>query len=180
MFEDSMTFLWRNRNNNLVNIGQGTGFSVGVDTIVGQNFDKFNLHQWYYYDHWITKDHRASIVHKLIKMKTFSIFTDLMLAEKPIGRPTRHNLAERHYTIEFNDPTVQNEIEYPARDTDYNYIPTGISNFADSLVNEVWPPAYYLKAQRRIQTKSNSIKSGNTKNGGLEMSQSCMQTMILK
>jgi len=139
MFEDSLTFLWRNRNNNLVNIGQGTGFSVGVDTIVGQNFDKFNLHQWYYYDHWITKDHRATIVHKLIKMKTFSIFTDLMLAEKPIGRPTRHNLAERHYTIEFTDPTRQNEIEYVARDTDYNYIQPGISNFADSLVNEIWP-----------------------------------------
>ena len=139
MFEDSMTFLWRQRNQGLLNIGQGTGFSVGVDTIVGQNFDKFNLKQWYYYDHWITKDDKLSIAHKLIRMKTFSIFTDFLLSESEIRKPTRHNLSARHYTIEWNNPYLQNEIDYIDRDTDYNIIKPDISNFADSLVNEIWP-----------------------------------------
>jgi len=137
--EDTLTFLWRMRNNGITNISQGTGFSVGVDTIVGQNFDKFNLLPFYYYDHWMTKDMRASIVHKLIKMKTFSIFTDFLQTDLPCSKPTRHNLAKFHYTVEFNDPDRLNTLEYDYADFDYNIIKPGISNFADSLVNEIWP-----------------------------------------
>jgi len=139
-FEDTLSFLWRIRDQGLMAISQGTGFSVGVDTIVGQNFDKFNLAPYYYYDHWITKDFKLSIVHKLIRMKCFSIFTDLMVTKRDdIAKPTRHNLAKFHYTIEFDDDTVNNEIEYDYDDFDYNIIKPGISNFADSLVNEIWP-----------------------------------------
>ena len=138
--EDTMSFLWRVRDQGLLSISQGTGFSVGVDTIVGQNFDKFDLAPWYYYDHWITKDYRASIVHKLIKMKCFSIFTDLLVTKRDdVTRPTRHNLAKFHYTIDFNDPNKVNEIEYNYDNFDYDIIKPGISNFADSLVNEIWP-----------------------------------------
>tara|TARA_R110000868_G_scaffold115478_1_gene308329 strand:- start:9905 stop:12109 length:2205 start_codon:yes stop_codon:yes gene_type:complete len=139
MFEDSLTFLWRQRNLGLLSIGQGTGFSVGVDTIVGQNLAKFDLLDVYYYDHWVKKDFTATIVHKLIKMKTFSIFTDLLVTKKDCGRPTRRNLAKFHYTIEFIDPTKLNEIDYEYKDFDYNIIKPCISGFADSLVNEIWP-----------------------------------------
>lgn len=137
--EDTLTFLWRMRNNGITNISQGTGFSVGVDTIVGQNFDKFNLLPFYYYDHWMTKDMRASIVHKLIKMKTFSIFTDFLQTDLPCSKPTRPNLAKFHYTVEFDNPDQLNTLEYDYADFDYNIIKPGISNFADSLVNEIWP-----------------------------------------
>jgi hypothetical protein len=139
MLEDSMSFIWRQRNQGLLNIGQGTGFSVGVDTIVGQNFDKFNLKQWYYYDHWITKDDKMSIAHKLIRMKCFSIYTDFLITEGEIGKPTRHNLRHRHYSIQWNDENKQKEIDYPRKDFNYDIIKPEISNFADSLVNEVWP-----------------------------------------
>tara|TARA_R110000744_G_scaffold328646_1_gene434215 strand:- start:2476 stop:4641 length:2166 start_codon:yes stop_codon:yes gene_type:complete len=138
MFEDSLTFLWRNRNNSLVTIGTGSGFSVGVDTIVGQNFDKFNLMPYYYYDHWITKDFTRSIAHQLVRLKSFSIFADQILSIDPISKPTRPNLAHRHYTIEYLDATIQNEIEFDCLDFDYNIISTSISTFADSLVNDVW------------------------------------------
>ncbi len=150
-FEDTLTFIWRMRHQNLHNISQGTGFSVGVDTIVGQNLDRFGIEQWWYYDHWIKKDQTGSIVHKLIKMKTFSIYTDLVSNQsyKKHGgngieggvpqTPRRPNLAERHYTIKFDDPELQKEIEYDYDDFDYNIIKPGISNFADSLVNEIWP-----------------------------------------
>ena len=138
--EDTLTFLWRMRNYGITNISQGTGFSVGVDTIVGQNFDKFNLLPFYYYDHWMTKDMRMSIVHKLIRMKTFSIFTDFLQTDLPCGKPTRNNLREKHYKIVFNDPDkLNNDLEYDYDEFDYNIINPGISNFADSLVNEIWP-----------------------------------------
>jgi radical SAM superfamily enzyme YgiQ (UPF0313 family) len=137
--EDTLTFMYRVRNQGLIAISQGTGFSVGVDTIVGQNFDKFNLSPFYYYDHWITKDYKMSIVHKLIRMKTFSIFTDLLKTEKVCSKPTRPNLAKFHYDIKFDNPDNEFDIEYDYDDFDYNIIKPGISNFADSLVNEIWP-----------------------------------------
>jgi hypothetical protein len=137
--EDTFTFLYRVKDQGLIAISQGTGFSVGVDTIVGQNFDKFNLSPFYYYDHWITKDHKLSIVHKLIRMKCFSIFTDLLNTEKICSKPTRHNLAKFHYNIEFLDPDKELEVRYDYDDFDYEIIKPGISNFADSLVNEIWP-----------------------------------------
>ena len=137
--EDTLTFLYRIKDQGLIAISQGTGFSVGVDTIVGQNFDKFNLSPFYYYDHWITKDHKLSIVHKLIRMKCFSIFTDFLNTEKICSKPTRHNLAKFHYDIEFNDPDKELEVRYDYDDFDYEIIKPGISNFADSLVNEIWP-----------------------------------------
>lgn len=139
MFEDSMTFLWRHRNNSLIVISSGSGFSVGVDTIVGQNFDKFNLQPFYYYDHWITKDFTRSIAHQIVRLKTFSIFTDQIVSKEHIVKPTRHNLAARHYTIEYLDDTIQNEVDFNYKDFNYNIISTGISNFADALVNDVWP-----------------------------------------
>jgi hypothetical protein len=131
--------MYRMRNYGLITISQGTGFSVGVDTIVGQNFDKFNLAPYYYYDHWITKDHGMSIVHKLIRMKCFSIFTDFLKTEKFCAMPTRPNLAKYHYDIEFDTPGLENEIDYDFKDMDYKIIKPGISTFADNLVNEIWP-----------------------------------------
>jgi radical SAM superfamily enzyme YgiQ (UPF0313 family) len=138
-FEDTLTFLYRMRNYGLIAISQGTGFSVGVDTIVGQNFDKFNLAPYYYYDHWITKDFGMSIAHKLIRMKCFSIFTDFLNTEKPCSKPTRHNLAKYHYDIEFDTPGVEHDIDYDYKDIDYKIIKPSISTFADNLVNEIWP-----------------------------------------
>jgi len=138
-FEDTLTFLWRMRNYGITAISQGTGFSVGVDTIVGQNFEKFDLMPFYYYNHWITTDLKASIVHKLIKMKSFSIFTDFLQTDLECSKPTRHNLAEFHYEAKFNNPNKLNHIEYDYDDFDYNIIKPNISNFADSLVNEIWP-----------------------------------------
>lgn len=138
-FEDSLTFLWRQRNKGLLSIGQGPGFGVGVDGIVGQNLQRFGLSQCYYYDHWIREDFGLSIVHKMVKQKMFSIFTDLLVTDENCAKPTRHNLAERHYTIEFNNPSHLNEIEYDYHDFDYNIIKTDKGNFVNTLVNEIWP-----------------------------------------
>ena len=137
--EETLTFLWRIRNQGLIAVSQGTGFSVGVDTIVGQNFDKFNLLPFYYYDHWITKDLKQSIVHKLIKMKCFSIFTDFLQTDKICSLPTRWNLRKKHYKFEFNNPNRLNTLEYDFENVDYQIIKPNLGAFADSLVNEIWP-----------------------------------------
>ena len=147
-FEDSLTFMYRIRNQGLISISQGTGFIVGVDTIVGQNFEKFNLLPYYYYDHWITKDFKASIAHKMIKNKCFSIYTDFLQTDLTCSKPTRPNLARDHYRIEFNDPDRLYDIEYDYEDFDYDIIKPNISNFADSLVNEIWP---FLRALWRTR-----------------------------
>lgn len=139
-FEDTLTFLWRNRNNGITAIAQGTGFIVGVDSIIGQNLSKFDLLEFYYYNHWITKDFAASIGHKMIKNKCFSIFTDFLPTELTCSKPTRPNLAAHHYTIEFNNPIkINDDIEYDYDDFDYQIIKPNINPFADSLVNEIWP-----------------------------------------
>ena len=137
--EETLTFLWRIRNQGLIAVSQGTGFSVGVDTIVGQNFDKFNLLPFYYYDHWITKDLKQSIVHKLIKMKCFSIFTDFLQTDKICSLPTRYNLRKKHYKFEFNNPDQLRSLDYDFENVDYQIIKPNIGPFADSLVNEIWP-----------------------------------------
>ena len=137
--EETFTFLWRIRNQGLIAVSQGTGFSVGVDTIVGQNFEKFDLLPFYYYDHWITRDLKQSIVHKLIKMKCFSIFTDFLQTDKICSLPTRHNLRAKHYKIEFNNPSRLNTLEYDFENVDYDIIKPNLGAFADSLVNEIWP-----------------------------------------
>lgn len=136
-FEHTMTFLWRVRKFSLQNIAAGTGFNVGVDTIVGQNFEKFNLLPYYYYDHWITKDFKLSIVHKMIRLKLFTIFLEHLDVDKSVSRPDRPDLKRYHYKLEFNNYSNIKEIEYDYH-FDYRIISTRITPFADSLVNEIW------------------------------------------
>lgn len=138
-FEDSLTFLWRQRDKGLLSIGQGPGFGVGVDGIVGQNLKRFGLSNFYYYNHWIREDFGLSIVHKMVKQKMFSIFTDLLVTDPQCSKPTRHNLAKKHYKIEFDDPNQLNEIYYNYHEFDYNIIKTDKGNFVNTLVNEIWP-----------------------------------------
>ena len=140
MLEDTLTFLWRNKDYGLITVSQGNGFTVSVDSIVGQNFDKFELAPVYYYDHWIKKDFTASIAHKLIKMKTFVIFTEAMkpLMKEECAMPHRPNLALKHYRMRFYDDTLHKDMEYDYSDINYNIIDHECP-FARSLMNEIWP-----------------------------------------
>ena len=138
-YADSMTLLWRMRNNNINNAGLGVGYGLGPETIVGQNPHKFNISWHKYQGHWITNDFTMGGTHVMTRVKTFHMFADFLqgCSEVPIGYPTRPNLAKDHYSIELNDPTCIKEIEYEK--FDYNIIKPDISPFADTLVNEMWP-----------------------------------------
>ena len=138
-YADSMTLLWRMRNNNINNAGLGVGYGLGPETIVGQNPHKFNISWHKYQGHWITNNFEMGGTHVMTRVKTFHMFADFLegCSEVPIGYPIRPNLAKDHYTIELNNSTCIREIEYEK--FDYSIIKPDISPFADTLVNEMWP-----------------------------------------
>ena len=138
-FADSMTFLWRMRNMNINNVGAGVGYGQGPETIMGQNPHKFNLSYHKYQNHWITRDFTKGGTHVMHRVKTFHMFLDFMsgCTETPFGYPVRDSLKREHYKIDLHNPETIREIEY--EDFDYNIIKPGISPFADTLVNEMWP-----------------------------------------
>lgn len=137
-YADSMTLLWRIRNMNINNVGAGLGFGLGAETIVGQNPGKFNISDFRYQEHWITKDFSFGGTHVMSRVKAFYIFLDCMrgITETEFGYPIRDNLAKEHYKIKLHDPSNIKEIEYEK--FDYNIIKPNINPFADALVNEMW------------------------------------------
>jgi anaerobic magnesium-protoporphyrin IX monomethyl ester cyclase len=139
-FADSMTFLWRNRNMNINNVGAGVGMAVGPESIVGQNTHRFNVSAHKYQGHWISNDFRIGGTHVMTRVKTFHMFLDFMAGctETPLGYPIRENLKTEHYKINLHNPNTINEIDY-YEDFDYNIIKPNINPFADTLVNEMWP-----------------------------------------
>lgn len=138
-FADSITFLWRNRNMNINNVGAGVGYGLGPETVVGQNLYKFNLSDFKYQGHWITRDFEKGGPHVLSRVKTFHMFLDMTkdCVDHSFSYPWRPNLAIEHYEINFLDPDKINEIEY--EQFDYRIIKPNINPFADTLVNEIWP-----------------------------------------
>jgi anaerobic magnesium-protoporphyrin IX monomethyl ester cyclase len=138
-FAKSMQFLWRNRNQNINNVGAGVGMAVGPETIVGQNPHNYNVSYHKYQHHWIRNDLTMGGTHVMHRVKLFHMFLDFMsgCTDVPFGYPVRHSLKKSHYTITLHDPRCINEIEY--ENFDYNIIKPHISPFADSLVNEIWP-----------------------------------------
>jgi hypothetical protein len=136
-FADTMTFLWRNRNMNISNIGTGMGFGMGAETIVGQNPERFNLSGQKYLGYWITKDFKLSGSHVLTRLKSFHILIDHLVTEQPFDCTRRPDITRYHYDIEFQDDTILNDISYEK--FNYEIIKTDINPYADSLVNEIWP-----------------------------------------
>jgi anaerobic magnesium-protoporphyrin IX monomethyl ester cyclase len=138
-FADSMTFLWRMRNENINNVGAGTGFGMGPETIVGQNPHMFNVSFQKYQGHWITNDFTFGGTHVMTRVKCFYMFLNFMkgCTEASVGYPYRGSLEHEHYTIKFNNPNIINELEYEK--FDYNIIQADLNPFANTLVNEMWP-----------------------------------------
>jgi len=136
-FADTMTFLARNIHMNINNIGAGVGFSLGMETVIGQNIDKYNLLPHHYMGHWITKDFKLGGPHILIRVKSFAMFLDHLDRAAGCLYPFRPNLQKHHYKIAFDDPEFRRDVEY--ENFDYNIIKPEINPLADSVVNEIWP-----------------------------------------
>jgi hypothetical protein len=148
-FADTMTMLWRNRNNNITVISPGQGFGVGLDTIVGQNMEKFGLMEVYYMRQWMRRDLTMGKLHRMMRVKTFNIFLDQLITEQNIAKSTRPKMQDT-YSIVFTDPSVQNEIEY--EHFNYNILSPNINPFADTACNEIWPVLRMLWRARGAYT----------------------------
>jgi hypothetical protein len=135
-FADTMTFIWRNRNNGIVDISPGFGFGLSVSTIAGQNPAKFNLLDHKYMDTWITKDFKLGKLHVLSRVKSFAIFLQHLVSKEDIAISHRPNLPKLHYKLNWKNPKNIKEIEY--EQFDYNIIEPNINPFADTLVNEMF------------------------------------------
>jgi hypothetical protein len=145
-FADTMTFLWRNRNTSFVNIAAGFGFGLGATSIVGQNPERFNVCDHQYLNQWITRDFKLSKVHVMMRMKMFAAFLQNVKFDRDVVIPHRPNLPRFHYKLEFNHPERANELEYER--FDYDIARPDISNFADSMFNEMfvlWRMMYRAK-----------------------------------
>jgi hypothetical protein len=140
-YSDTMTFMWRMRNNNVNNMGLGVGYGLGPETIVGQNPHAYNISWHKYQGHWISKDLAMGGPHVMMRVKLIHMWLDFFqgCTDVPIGYPVRHALAKDHYKIKLNNQDVQKEIHYEK--FDYNIIPPVAENnqFANQLVNEIWP-----------------------------------------
>ena len=137
-FADSITFLWRMRNNNINNVGAGVGFAQGPETLTGQNPHRFNLSFQKYLTHWITKDFSMGGTHVMMRVKSFHIFLDMMrgTTQASFSYPVRFNLAKEHYKIRLHEPSFNREVEYEK--FDYNIINVDINPYANTMINEMW------------------------------------------
>jgi len=137
-FADTISFLWRMKDNNINNIGAGVGFAQGPETITGQNPHRFNLSFQKYLTHWITKDLDMGGTHVMIRVKSFHIFLDLIqgTSQNSFSYPIRYNLAKEHYKINLHNKNDIRQIDYEK--FDYDIIKPGINPYADTMVNEMW------------------------------------------
>jgi Radical SAM superfamily/B12 binding domain len=138
-YADTMSFMWRMRNNNINNAGLGVGYGLGPETIVGQNPHKFNVSWHKYQGFWISNDFAKGGMHVMTRVKTIHMWLDMFKdkTEVPISYPIRSNLEKEHYKITFDNPDLCKEIEYEK--FDYEIIKPDINPYADALVNEMWP-----------------------------------------
>ena len=148
-FADTMTMIWRNRNNGLTVISPGQGYNVGVDSIVGQNLSRHNLMNEFYLGSWITKDLRMSKLNKFIRVKTFNIFLDHLVTNVETAKGTRPNL-KQSYDIRLANISKMNDIAY--EQFDYDIIQTDQGVVANSVANEIWPLLRMLWRSRGAYT----------------------------
>ena len=134
-FYETLTLIWRNRNTCLTHIPSGGGgYNVTVESIVGQNFKRFHIANATFEDNWIKDDFTNSKYHRMIRIKMFSILNEHLVNDKGIKFGDRPGIV-KHFNLKLKDNKV-NEIEFEK--FDFNLIKSGISDFADSLMNEIF------------------------------------------
>lgn len=142
-FYETLTLIIRNHQN-IYTMAPGIGgFIVASDTIVGQNFDRFNLLKAKWEGEWITKDFKNTKLHRLMRQKI------LLLVMNEVGLNDGHYVD--FYKINFADKKKQ-QIEY--ENFNFDVINPSINPLADSFLNEIfvllrllwkWRGAYNLE-----------------------------------
>jgi hypothetical protein len=131
---ESMTLCHRN-SDYLQNVSTGHGFTEPPDTIISQNSAKYDMLRSYYLDNWINTDFTSSKLHRMLRIIYFNI-----LLEQTVSYDNEKTLQNfdttRFCSVQFKtDKNISVEYE----DFDFDIIDSGPSDFANSLMNEVWP-----------------------------------------
>lgn len=132
-FYESMILIWRNRNY-LMQISAGHGFTIPPDTIIAQDVDRYGIAKSFFEGNWITTNYDNSKVHRLIRLKTFNLFLNNLINDNNNDFTNRSNVNNDYI---LNVSNSQYEIEFET--FNFDICKTGQGNFADTLVNEVWP-----------------------------------------
>ena len=112
---------------NIDYIGNGQGFAESGETIVGQNFDRFNLLHAKFENKFITKDYTNSKPHRLMRMKLFIALMDIL------GK--REGNRVDFYSVKFKN-NFNNVVDY--ENWNFNVITPNINPLADSFINEIF------------------------------------------
>jgi hypothetical protein len=137
-FADTMTMMWRNRENSIGNMGTGLTLMQDPDTDIGINYQKYNITKEAFLGAWNTVDMTNTSIHRKIRIKTIEIFLQLTLpiVRKKFHMFNRENL-KKSYSVIFEDPNNLREFDYEK--FDYNIIKPNLNPLANSVVNEIWP-----------------------------------------
>jgi len=146
--DDTLTLLWRNKNNRITVIATAPGFGLGVQTLVGQNPERYSLENVWFLGVQMRKDFTMTKVHLLMRVKMFAIFAKLFRdnVDYEVAIPERPNMENLHYTLEFEKPgqtyftDFEDGFNYSILSLDDNESYTNYSEatkrFANSIINE--------------------------------------------
>jgi hypothetical protein len=135
---ETFTTLWKIRNCNLnyISVGQ-FGLVITEESILGHMREDYGILHHSYGTNWITKNFDNSKVHRLIRCKIYNIFLSQMINDRNFTYTNRMSV-DKTYQIQYENPSLQNEIGY--EEFDYNIIKPNTGNgLADTVVNEIWP-----------------------------------------
>jgi anaerobic magnesium-protoporphyrin IX monomethyl ester cyclase len=135
-FADTLTLIWRIRDYKILTISDGLSLMLSPGAEITDNLEKFNIPVPEFLNAWTTADFKNTKVHRLIRQKTFNIFLENLNSKKRIFGFERPRLKET-YSIEYDRANVQETISREV--FDYSIIKTELGEFADSVMNEIWP-----------------------------------------
>jgi len=136
-FYKTMELLWRVRNYKIAFVGGGFTCQISPETILGQDRPRYGVMTGSFENNWITTNFDNSKIHRMMRLKTFNIFLDYLTNNYGKNYCNRTSV-RNHYTIKFDDPTIENEIQPEDFDFDICKLNTD-NNLANTIINEVWP-----------------------------------------
>ena len=135
-FADTLTLVWRIKNYSILVISPGLSLMLSQGSDISIDPNKFNINTKNFLNMWTTNDLTNTKVHRLVRQKNFSIFLEQLNSKKYIHGFERPNL-KKTYQIDYDKTKINKTIE---RETfDYNIIKSNLGDFANSLMNEIWP-----------------------------------------
>ena len=135
-FADTLILVWRIRNYGILAISPGLSLMLSPGSDISIDPAKFDIAPKNFLNMWTTNDLKNTKVHRLIRQKSFNIFLEQLNSKSYIYGFERPNL-KKSYRIKYDVKKIADSID---RETfDYDIIKTDLGDFANSLMNEIWP-----------------------------------------